>query len=75
MPLVSVVIPAYNAEEWIAESIESVLRQTYQDLEVILVDDGSSDRTVEIAEHILKSGRFRYQILRQENRGPSVARN
>jgi glycosyltransferase involved in cell wall biosynthesis len=75
MPLVSVVIPAYNAEEWIAESIESVLRQTYQDLEVILVDDGSSDRTVEIAEHILKSGRLRYQILRQENRGPSVARN
>jgi glycosyltransferase involved in cell wall biosynthesis len=75
MPFVSIVIPAYNAAEWIAETIESVLQQTYHDLEVILVDDGSTDRTVEIAEYILKSGRFRYQILRQENNGPSVARN
>src|SRR5262245_32246666 len=75
MPLVSIVIPAYNAAEWIAESIESVLQQTYQDLEVILVDDGSTDCTVEIAEQILRSGRFPYQILHQENKGPSAARN
>jgi glycosyltransferase involved in cell wall biosynthesis len=75
MPLVSVVIPAYNAAEWIAETIESVLHQTYNDLEVIVVNDGSIDRTVEIAKDILRQGRFSYLIVDQENRGPSAARN
>src|SRR5262249_15513119 len=75
MTLVSVVMPAYNAAEWIAESIESVLQQSYQDLEIILVDDGSTDRTAEIAKNILQNGPFLYQILHQENTGPSAARN
>src|SRR5262245_47598496 len=75
MPLVSVVIPAYNAAEWIAETIESVLHQTYNDLEVIVVNDGSIDRTVEIAKDILRQGRFSYLIVDQENSGPSAARN
>jgi glycosyltransferase involved in cell wall biosynthesis len=75
MSLVSVVIPAYNAAEWIAESVESVLQQTYPHVEIILIDDGSTDRTVEIAECILRKGRFQYQILHQKNVGPSAARN
>jgi glycosyltransferase involved in cell wall biosynthesis len=75
MSLVTVVIPAYNAAEWIAESVGSVLQQTYPDLEIILIDDGSTDRTVEIAECILRKGRFQYQILHQTNMGPSAARN
>jgi glycosyltransferase involved in cell wall biosynthesis len=75
MPLVSVVIPAYNAAEWIAETIESVLQQTYDDLEVIVVNDGSIDRTVGIAEEILRKGQFPYRIVDQENSGPSSSRN
>ena len=71
-PLVSVVIPAYNAERTITAAIGSVLEQTVDDLEVIVVDDGSTDRTVEVAA---ASGDRRVQVVRQANAGPSVARN
>src|SRR5215831_14983387 len=49
-PLVSVIIPAFNVEKWIAEAIDSVLHQSFRDLEVIVADDGSTDRTGEIVE-------------------------
>jgi glycosyltransferase involved in cell wall biosynthesis len=69
-PLVSVVIPAYNAERYIGEAIESMLGQTYAPVETIVVDDGSSDATAEIA-----AGYAGVTVIRQENAGPSVARN
>ncbi len=69
-PLVSVVIPAYNAERFLAEAIESVLAQTYSPLETIVIDDGSSDRSAEIAR-----GYDGVTVLGQENGGPSLARN
>lgn len=68
---VSVVIPAYNAEKYIGRTIESVLAQTRQADEVIVVDDGSSDGTGEIVENF--GERVRYIL--QENAGASVARN
>jgi len=70
-PLVSVVVPAYNAERYIEETLESALRQTYSAMEVIVVDDGSSDRTVDIVQRM--DGRP--EVLRQENAGVCVARN
>jgi glycosyltransferase involved in cell wall biosynthesis len=73
--LVSIVIPVYNAEEWISEAIKSVLEQTYEHLEIILVDDGSTDQSVCVAEQLLRRGRFPYQIISQPNRGVSAARN
>ena len=53
-PAVSVIIPMYNAEKYIAECLESVLAQTLQDIEVILVDDCSTDSSVAIAESYLE---------------------
>ncbi len=69
-PLVSVVIPAFESERWLAETIESVLAQTYAPIETIVVDDGSSDRTAEVA-----AGYPEVLVLRQANLGPSAARN
>ena len=66
---VSVVIPAYNSEEFIGEAISSVLAQTLRVSEIIVVDDGSSDRTAAVAE---KLGAV---VVRQEHGGISVARN
>ena len=50
-PLVSVIMPAYNAQNFIAEAIESVIHQTYKSLELIIVDDGSKDKTYDICRH------------------------
>ena len=58
-PLVSVVIPAYNAESFIKEAIDSVLNQTYQNVEVIVIDDGSSDSTLEILKQYENSSKVK----------------
>ncbi|MGD1155383.1 MAG: glycosyltransferase [Terriglobia bacterium] len=70
-PTVSVVIAAYNAARWIAETLDSVLAQTFRDFEVIVVDDGSTDQTPEAVAGY--KDRIRY--LRKENGGQPSARN
>jgi glycosyltransferase involved in cell wall biosynthesis len=70
MPKVSVIIPAYNAERFIAQSVRSATEQSYADIEVIVVDDGSRDDTARIA-----SGYPGVHVLRQANAGVSAARN
>ena len=70
--LVSVIIPAYNADAFVGDAINSVLSQSHQNLEVILVDDGSTDRTAEIAQSFDDR---RVSVVRQSNAGPSRARN
>jgi glycosyltransferase involved in cell wall biosynthesis len=69
---VSVIVPAYNAEGTIRGTLDSVLAQTFRDLEVIVVDDGSSDATVAEASRI---GDDRLEVLSCEHRGRSAARN
>jgi glycosyltransferase involved in cell wall biosynthesis len=68
-PLVSVVIPCYNANRYLAEAIESVLLQTYPRIEIIVVDDGSTDETARIARS------YPVHYIYQANRGISAARN
>jgi len=69
-PLVSVVIPAYNSAAVLGDAIDSVMTQSYSPIEIIVVDDGSSDATAKV---VWNYSEVRY--LRQSNRGPSAARN
>lgn len=72
-PSVSVIIPTYNREETIARAIQSVLKQTFQDFEIIVVDDGSTDRTRAVVEGFCDP-RIRY-LRHEQNRGAAAARN
>jgi glycosyltransferase involved in cell wall biosynthesis len=74
MPDVSVIMPAHNAERYLRTAVESVLRQTFADFELVIVDDGSSDRTHEFAcAYADRDPRVR--VLRQARAGPGPARN
>src|SRR5687768_3446883 len=68
-PLISVVIPAYNGEVFLEQAIQSALEQTWPRAEVVVVDDGSTDRSAEIAAS------YPVKLVRQENRGVAAARN
>lgn len=68
-PLVSICIPTYNGEKFITEAIYSALSQTYPNLEIILSDDNSSDRTVDIAEDFKKKSPFDFSILKHSQYG------
>ena len=71
-PLVSILIPSYNAEKWLAETVESALAQTWHNKEIIIVDDGSKDNSLSIAKRYESS---QIKVIAQENRGASSARN
>jgi len=71
-PLVSVIIPAYNAEEFIFECIQSVINQTYRNLEIIIVNDGSSDGTLEVINSFRDP---RIILVSQKNNGCSASKN
>src|SRR6478609_3973202 len=71
-PLVSILIPVYNAAPWLARTLESALAQTWPHLEIIVVDDGSRDGSVEVARRYAGP---RLQVLTQANAGAAAARN
>ena len=71
-PLVSILIPAFNAQEWIGDAIRSALNQTWRRKEIIVVDDGSRDNTLRVARQFTSAGVW---VFTQENRGASSARN
>ena len=73
-PLVSVVVPVYNAEIYISRCIESILEQTYRNFELILVNDGSPDRSGEICDEYARKD-SRIKVIHTQNRGVSCARN
>ena len=73
-PKVSVVIPVYNGARYIEESVQSVLNQTLSEVEVVIVDDGSTDDTNLVLERLQKND-SRVSVITQENKGQGTARN
>lgn len=74
-PLITVIMPCYNAAPFLEEAVDSVLRQTYTMVELILVDDGSTDHSLEICERLIEEHPGRITLLTQRNLGPYPARN
>ena len=73
-PYISVIIPTYNAENFISKCLEHLVHQTYKNIEIIVVDDGSTDNTVKTCKSYAASDK-RIRVIRQKNAGPSVAMN
>ncbi len=74
IPKISVIIPIYNAEDYVSRCIESVQAQTYNNWQMILVDDGSKDKSLEICQKYADAD-DRISVIHQENAGPGIARN
>ena len=72
--LISVIIPVYNVEEYLRECVDSVLNQTYQNFEIILIDDGSTDSSGKICDEYAEKD-SRISVIHKENGGPSKTRN
>ena len=73
-PLVSVIVPVYNVEKYLKRCLDSIIEQTYKNIEIILVDDGSTDRSGEICDEYKKRDE-RIVLVRQKNKGVASARN
>ena len=73
-PLISVIVPVYKVEPYLDECVRSVINQTYRNLEIILVDDGSPDRCPEMCDNYAKQD-ARIKVIHKPNEGLSVARN
>ncbi len=71
-PLVSILIPAFNAQEWIADTLRSALSQTWEPKEIIVVDDGSTDQTLAVARRFQSDN---LRVVTQKNQGAAAARN
>lgn len=73
-PAISVIVPVYGVELYIEACLRSIAAQTFQDFELILVDDGSKDRSIDIAREFLETTALSWRVLRQENQGLAAAR-
>ncbi|WP_449457179.1 SP_1767 family glycosyltransferase [Streptococcus suis] len=73
-PLISIIVPVYNVQSYLEECLDSICRQTYQNIEILLINDGSTDRSPAICEEYATRDK-RIEIIHQENAGASVARN
>lgn len=74
MDLISIIVPVYNVEEYLCECIDSILSQTYQKLEIILIDDGSADNCPKLCDSYASKD-SRIKVIHQTNKGLSAARN
>lgn len=74
-PLVSIVMPCYNAAQWLSEAVESCLSQTYESIEIIIIDDGSTDSSFDIIQSYATNYPSQVRFAKYENSGASAARN
>ncbi|MGD0948065.1 MAG: glycosyltransferase family A protein, partial [Candidatus Binatia bacterium] len=72
--LITTIIPVYNRPQLLRQAVASVLAQTYQPIEIVIVDDGSTDDTPQVAETLREQHPDEVAVLRQPNRGPGPAR-
>lgn len=72
---VSIILPVYGVEKYISDCVRSIINQTYKDFELVVVDDGSKDRSIEILQELLSNTEINYKIIKRENGGLSAARN
>lgn len=73
-PLISIIVPVYNVQNYLGRCLDSIIQQTYENFECILVNDGSTDKSGEICDKIVKQDK-RFIVIHQQNAGLSVARN
>ena len=73
-PLISIIIPVFNVEQYIPQCLSSVLRQSYKNLEIICIDDGSTDSSLDILRHYQQTD-TRIRVISQTNKGVAAARN
>lgn len=71
---VSVIVPVYNAEQYLEKCVSSIVEQTHRNLEIILIDDGSVDRSAELCDAWAERD-ARIRVIHQKNAGPAAARN
>ena len=74
MPLISIIVPVYQVRDYVGECVESIRQQTYTNLEILLVDDGSTDGSGEMCDEYARTDE-RIRVIHQENRGQAGARN
>ena len=74
MPLISIIIPVYNTEKYLVRCLESIITNTYKRLEIICIDDGSTDNSLNILSHYARKDE-RIKLIKQKQKGPSAARN
>ena len=73
LPLVSVIVPCYNHEKYVEETIESIVNQTYENIELIVIDDGSKDASPQIIEELSK--KYNFKFIHRSNKGLSATLN
>lgn len=73
--MISVIVPVYNSEKYLAKCLESIINQDYKDFELLIIDDGSSDNSSKVAKDILNKQDFKWQIISCQNSGQAAARN
>ena len=74
-PLVSVIMPAYNVEKYVSQSIKSVFAQTYKNIELIVIDDGSTDFTNQVIKEVVRESGNNARVITTENGGACRAKN